>query len=265
MAVVRKIQAEARVEALPALLDLATAGAREAGADESGQHDVRLAVEEVLMNIINHGYPPGTGGPVTLQVAAAPGSVTVTVLDEARPFAPERAPAPDLASGWESRPIGGLGWYLVHKLMDEVRHRPRDAQGNELTLRKRFGPAAAPTSTNLGSQTMQIEVERRGSLAIAKVRGNIDGLTAPELERVLGGEVSGGSANLVVAFEGVDYTSSAGLRVLLAVVKEARSRGGDVRLAGVRENVRKVLDLSGFTGILKLFPDVDAAARSFAA
>jgi hypothetical protein len=36
----------------------------------------------------------------------------------------------------------------------------------------------------------------------------------------------------------VDYTSSAGLRVLLAVVKEARSRGGDVRLAAVRDNVQ---------------------------
>ena len=43
----------------------------------------------------------------------------------------------------------------------------------------------------------------------------------------------------------------------------ARSRGGDVRLAAVRDNVRKVLELSGFTSILKLFPDVDAAVASF--
>ena len=48
-------------------------------------------------------------------------------------------------------------------------------------------------------------------------------------------------------------------------MKEARSRGGDIRLAEVRENVRKVLELSGFTSILKLFPDIDSAVASFGA
>jgi len=95
------------------------------------------------------------------------------------------------------------------------------------------------------------------------VHGNVDGLTSAELSRVLGGEVAEGGHRMVVSLAGVDYTSSAGLRVLLAVVKDARSRGGDVRLAAVRDNVRKVLELSGFTSILKLFPDVDAAVESF--
>jgi len=111
---------------------------------------------------------------------------------------------------------------------------------------------------------MQIEVERRGDVTVASVHGNVDGMTSAELNRVLGGEVTGDGHRMVVSLAGVDYTSSAGLRVLLAIVKEARSRGGDVRLAAVRDNVRKVLDLSGFTSILKLFPDVDAAVASYA-
>jgi anti-anti-sigma factor len=112
---------------------------------------------------------------------------------------------------------------------------------------------------------MQIEVERRGQVTVAGVNGNVDGLTSAELSRVLGDEVAGGGHQMVVSLAGVDYTSSAGLRVLLGVVKDARSRGGDVRLAAVRDNVRKVLELSGFTSILKLFPDVDAAVASFGA
>ena len=264
MTLIRLARTTARLEALAGLLDLATKAGREAGADEEGQHDIRLAAEEVLINVINHAYPAGQPGPLVLRAQVEPGALTLTVLDEGKPFSPEMAPAPDLTAGWADRRVGGLGWHLVDKVMDEVRHRSLGASGNELTMIKRFGSAGSSAPTPMGHLTMQIEVERRGEVTIARVQGNVDGMTSAELNRVLGGEVSEGGHQMVVSLEGVDYTSSAGLRVLLAVVKEARGRGGDVRLAGVRDNVRKVLELSGFTSILKLYPDVDAAAKSFA-
>ena len=265
MTLVRVAHAEARLEALPGLLDLAVEAARESGADEAGEHDVRLAAEEVLINVIHHAYAGAAPGPLVLRARVELGALTLSVLDEGAPFPPEQAPAPDLTAGWVDRRIGGLGWHLVGKLMDEVRHRGLGARGNELTMVKRFGHAGSPTSTPQGQTNMQIEVERRGQVTVASVKGNVDGLTSTELNQVLGAEVKGGGHRMVVSLDGVDYTSSAGLRVLLAVVKEARSLGGDVRLAGVRDNVRKVLELSGFTSILKLFPDVASAVASFAA
>jgi hypothetical protein len=75
---------------------------------------------------------------------------------------------------------------------------------------------------------------------------------------------SAGGSRLVVDLSGVDYTSSAGLRALLATVKETRRRGGDLRLADINPNVRKVLDLSGFATILKIYTGVDEAVASFA-
>jgi len=260
---VRVVHTTARLDALAALLEVATYAARESGAGDEGAHDVRLAAEEVLINVINHAYPEGAPGPLVLRARVEPGALTLTVLDEGTPFSPVQAPAPDLESAWADRRIGGLGWHLVGKLMDEVRHRDLGERGNELTMIKRFGQAGSLPSTTLGQGAMQIEVERRGPVTVAGVHGNVDGLTAAELNRVLGGEVAAGGHQMVVSLAGVDYTSSAGLRVLLAVVKDARSRGGDVRLAAVRDNVRKVLELSGFTSILKLFPDVDAAVASF--
>jgi len=254
----------ARLEALAGLLDLATRAAREAGADADGEHDVRLAAEEVLINVIHHAYPEGKPGPLVLRARIEPGLLALTVLDEGAPFAPETAPRPDLMAEWADRPIGGLGWHLVGKVMDDIRHRALGATGNELTMTKRFGRAEAPSFIPQGQGHMQIEVERRGDVSVASVNGNVDGMTSAELNRVLGGEVEEGGHRLVVSLAGVDYTSSAGLRVLLAIVKEARSRGGDVRLAAVRDNVRKVLELSGFTSILKLYPEVDAAVASFA-
>jgi anti-anti-sigma factor len=61
----------------------------------------------------------------------------------------------------------------------------------------------------------------------------------------------------------VDYTSSAGLRVLLGAIKDTRALGGDIRLAGIQPDVQKVLNLSGFTNILKVFDTLDEATASF--
>lgn len=110
---------------------------------------------------------------------------------------------------------------------------------------------------------METSVERKGNVSTVRIAGRVDGLTADTLQQVFSAEVGAGRHQLVADFREVDYTSSAGLRVLLGTVKEARSRGGDLRLAGPRPEVRNVLELSGFTGILKVFDTVEDAVESF--
>jgi anti-sigma B factor antagonist len=110
---------------------------------------------------------------------------------------------------------------------------------------------------------METSVAQRGSVCTVHITGRVDGLTAEALHQVFVAEVGVGHHELVADFSAVDYTSSAGLRVLLATVKEARSRGGDLRLAGPRPEVRNVLELSGFTGILQVFATVEEAVASF--
>jgi len=110
---------------------------------------------------------------------------------------------------------------------------------------------------------MQIGVEKRGNVTVVSIDGTVDGATAGALVSSLREQVTGGSVHLVGNLAGVDYTSSAGLRALLETVKETRTHGGDLRLAAVRPEVLRVLELSGFTSILQIFPDVDAAVASF--
>ena len=111
---------------------------------------------------------------------------------------------------------------------------------------------------------MQIEVSLSGTVTVVGIRGSVDGLTADALMRALSDRVSEGRARLVADCSALEYTSSAGLRSLLGAVKLARQHGGDLRLAAIQPNVFRVLDLSGFTGILKHYPDVEAAIISFA-
>lgn len=110
---------------------------------------------------------------------------------------------------------------------------------------------------------MNTSVEGRGDVTIVHVAGSVDGLTAEDLQRVFTSEAEAGHHRLIADFGEVDYTSSAGLRVLLATLKRARSGEGDLRLAVLRPEVRKVLELSGFTGILSVYATVDDAVRSF--
>jgi anti-sigma B factor antagonist len=112
---------------------------------------------------------------------------------------------------------------------------------------------------------LDIALETRANVAVARITGNVDAITADELLARLEAAIEEGHVRLVGDLSGVSYTSSAGLRAMLAAMKQTRRRGGDFRLAGVNDRVRKVLELSGFTSILRLYPDVDAAVESFSA
>ncbi|MFW5941989.1 MAG: STAS domain-containing protein [Chloroflexota bacterium] len=110
---------------------------------------------------------------------------------------------------------------------------------------------------------MDIAVDERGAVSVVSVAGSVDALTADTLLESLQQQLQNGSGQLVADLEQVDYASSAGLRTILVALKESRQQGGDLRLAGVQKGVYRVLELSGFTSILKVYPDVDAAVASF--
>ena len=110
---------------------------------------------------------------------------------------------------------------------------------------------------------MDVLVEQRGAVAVVRITGSVDGLTADGLQASLRAQLDGGTTKLVGDLSGVAYTSSAGLRALLATLKTARQLGGDFRLAAVAPPVLRVLELSGFTSILRHYADVDAAVASF--
>lgn len=113
------------------------------------------------------------------------------------------------------------------------------------------------------SHDLQIRITPHGAAAVAEIVGNVDTVTADDLLTALQGAIADGHARLVGDMSGVGYTSSAGLRALLGAMKEARRGGGDLRLAAVDGKVLKVLQLSGFTSILRLYPDVPTALASY--
>lgn len=110
---------------------------------------------------------------------------------------------------------------------------------------------------------MTIQDKQLNDLVIITITGDIDALTASTLTMHIKDHIIKGKVKLIADLKCVDYTSSAGLRVLLGAVKETRALYGDMRLVNIQPNVQKVLALSGFTNILKIYPDIDSAVNSF--
>ena len=110
---------------------------------------------------------------------------------------------------------------------------------------------------------MDISSKQVDGVTIISIKGSIDAITSPDITKYIQEQVANGNAKLVVDLSGVDYTSSAGLRVLLGATKDTRSNSGDIRLTGIQPDVQKVLKMSGFLNILKTYDDLNAAVASY--
>jgi len=117
----------------------AAQAAKDAGMDDTEAYAVELAVDEACSNIIEHAYGLEQRGEIECTCTAANDHLTVILRDHGKPFNPSAAAEPDLSSGIDKRPLGGLGVYLMRQFMDEVRYESFGEAGNLLTMVKYKG------------------------------------------------------------------------------------------------------------------------------
>ncbi len=109
---------------------------------------------------------------------------------------------------------------------------------------------------------MEITVTK-GKIDLIAIKGTIDALTSSQIITTLNEHIHDGEPNVVADFSQVEFMSSAGLRAILASVKEARAAGGDFRLAAPQPAIDKVLKMAGFYNIVKIFATSQEAIDSF--
>jgi serine/threonine-protein kinase RsbW len=115
-----------------------------AGADAEATADLVQAVDELVCNILEHGY---AGGPGDVEVAflRSPGMLAFRIRDDAPPFDPRTVPEPPLDLPLAQRRLGGMGVHLARTLTDGFDHRILPTGGNEVTVRKVLRPATEGT------------------------------------------------------------------------------------------------------------------------
>lgn len=109
---------------------------------------------------------------------------------------------------------------------------------------------------------MEILKKKEKDALVISLRGRLDAVTSPVLEKNLGEFMDGGERFLVLDLTDLDYTSSAGLRTILAATKRLREKQGRLLLASLKNVVREVFEISGFSSIIPIYESVDAAVSS---
>ncbi len=117
--------------------EFACQAALDAGMDNRECYAVKLAVDEACSNIIEHAYSGKEGEEIEITCDTADTGLTVIIRDHGRSFEPASIPIPDLNAELKDRKVGGLGFYLIKQLMDEVRFERMGEAGNVLTMVKR--------------------------------------------------------------------------------------------------------------------------------
>ena len=98
---------------------------------------------------------------------------------------------------------------------------------------------------------MNITKSVNGTVLTVTISGRLDTSTAPSLETELKDSLNG-ITELVFDISGLDYISSAGLRVLLSALKAMNAQKGTMRVTGANEMIREIFDVTGFSDILIL-------------
>jgi len=103
--------------------------------DEEIIGDLRLVLDEIVTNIISYGYENNTDQQICICICYTDDEIRVEVKDEGIPFNPIEASGPDIEKPFEERETGGLGIYIVRKLMDELEYR--SIEGKNILIMKK--------------------------------------------------------------------------------------------------------------------------------
>jgi len=134
------MQFAAKFEYLDEIRDFVGDIARSGKFSDKDVYNIQLASDEAASNIIEHAYEGVNDGVLEISCGLKNDVLTIILVDHGESFDPSDVPMPNLKADLSERKIGGLGLYLMRKLMDEV-YYDADQQNNRntLTLIKRRG------------------------------------------------------------------------------------------------------------------------------
>ena len=131
------MQFAAKFEYLDEIREFVGEIARKGGFSDKDVYNIQLATDEAASNIIEHAYENMPDGILELSCGVNQNVITIVLVDHGESFDPSEVPLPDLKADLSNRKIGGLGIFLMRKLMDEVTYEPRPNRINVLTMTKR--------------------------------------------------------------------------------------------------------------------------------
>src|SRR5687768_14544008 len=128
----------AKFEYLDEIRDFVASVARKGGFTDKEVYSLQLAADEAASNIIEHAYEGVADASLDISCEMQGDTLTIVMHDQGKTFDSSKVKQPNLKADLSERQIGGLGVYLMRKLMDEVRYES-SGKINTLTMIKRRG------------------------------------------------------------------------------------------------------------------------------
>ena len=133
----KTVQFAAKFEYLDDIREFVGGIARAGGFSDKDVYNIQLATDEAASNIIEHAYEKINDGVLELSCGVRDDLITIVLIDHGESFDPSEIPLPDLKADLSNRKIGGLGIFLMRKLMDDVSYEAKPNKSNVLTMIKR--------------------------------------------------------------------------------------------------------------------------------
>lgn len=108
---------------------------------------------------------------------------------------------------------------------------------------------------------MNITTEVVEGITVLRLSGDLDTGTSGDAQERIVEIIDGGAHNMLINLKDVGFVSSAGLRILLVAAKKMMSIDGTLRVSDLNETVHDVFEISGFSGILNVFPTEQDALK----
>jgi serine/threonine-protein kinase RsbW len=143
MKTISSVVLPAHLEHLPVFIEAVINAAKNGGVDQKRFFDIELALEEILVNIMNHAYE-GTNGDI--QVVCRSDNqqcFIIEITDTGKAFDMTSVAPPNLSGTISERTIGGLGIHFVKKLTDKLQYR-REGNRNILEIKIFLAPPVSP-------------------------------------------------------------------------------------------------------------------------
>lgn len=110
---------------------------------------------------------------------------------------------------------------------------------------------------------VNIKEDRRGDILVLRLSGRLDAISSPDAETKVFDFINKGQNKLLLDMAGIDYLSSAGMRMLLSVSKKLKTLSGKLVISTVTVNVMDVLKMSGFDHVLEIAVTEEDGLRKF--
>ena len=227
--------------------DLVDEFGRRHALSERVRHDMSIAVDEIISNIIHHSYRDGAAHGISVSLRLLPGELHAEIVDDGAAFDPLAHQAARPSGPLKERVPGGLGLHLVTSLMDNVRY-VRLGSGNHLTLIKR---TTGDDASDRRSEMLLSETTENG-VTIVTLGGRFDSSVAREIRDRLSKRIAAGSTRMLLDLHRLEYISSAGFWSLIAIEREIEVCGGRLALCGVEGEAKRLFELSGLSELFTI-------------